>query len=105
MSSVFGDIRVIGEYEEPELVAAKLKQMQDPDFQDNVLEGTNPIRGIDKGILEWLNLVQDQPWMYATHKFGYIPPSKPGSLEPQVIQNPSAITADTSLKNNSIKFA
>ena len=103
MSSVFTDIKVIGECEDPELIIAKLQNMQDPEFQDDASEDENPTRG-SKGILELLNLVQDQPWMCATHKFGYISPTKPGSLEPQVIQNPSAITADTSLKNNSINI-
>ncbi|BAY95316.1 MULTISPECIES: hypothetical protein [unclassified Tolypothrix] len=91
MSSVFADIKVIGECEEPEWIAAKLQQMQDPEFQVSVLEDTSPTRSGGKGILEFLNLVQDQPWMYATHKFGYIPPRKPGSMEPQIIQHPSAI--------------
>jgi hypothetical protein len=103
VSSVFADIKVIGECEEPEWIAAKLQQMQDPDFRGDVLENTNETPG-GKGILEFLNLVQDQPWMYASHKFGYIAPRKPGSMKPQIIQHPSAIAADTSLKNSSINI-
>lgn len=101
-SSVFEDIKVIGESEDPEWIAAKLQQMKDPNFSEAV-EDTNLERG-SKGILEWLNLVQDQPWMYATHKFGYIAPRKPGSMEPQPIQHPSIITADNTLKNSRINI-
>lgn len=103
MSSVFTDIKVIGEWEDPESIAAKLLQMKDPDLQEELLEDTNTTRG-GKGILDFLNLVQDQPWMYATHKFGYIAPRKAGAMEPQTIEHPSAITADNSLKNSRINI-
>jgi hypothetical protein len=71
LSSVFEDIEVIGESEDPEWIAAKLQQMKDPDFESNVVADSRS-KGFDKGILEFLNLVQDKPWMYATHQFGYI---------------------------------
>ncbi len=90
MSSVFDDIKVIGESEDPEWIAVKLEQMKDPDVQSVVATDTNLEQG-DKGILEFLNLVQDQPWMYATHKFGYIAPRQSDSMEPLLIQHPSAI--------------
>ncbi len=101
-NSVFDDIKVIGESEDPEWIAVKLQQMKDPDVSE-VLGDTNPEQG-DKGILKFLNLVQDQPWMYATHKFGYLASLKQGSIEPQAIQHPSAITADKTLKNSRINI-
>jgi hypothetical protein len=102
-NSVFEDIKVISESEDPEWIAAKLQQMKDPDVKGDVVADTNPERG-DKGILEFLNLVQDQPWMYATHKFGYIAPRKPGLMQPQPIQHPSAIAPDNTLKNSRINI-
>lgn len=102
-SSVFDDIKVIGESEDPEWIAAKLQQMKDPDVKSDVVGDTNPEQG-DKGILEFLNLVQDQPWMYATHKFGYIAPRKSGSMKSQPIEHPSAIEPDNTLKNSRINI-
>lgn len=99
--SVFEDIKVIGESEDPEWIAAKLQQMKDPDVSE--VADTNVERG-DKGILEFLNLVQDQPWMYATHKFGYIAPRKSGLMQPQPIEHPSAIAPDNTLKNSRINI-
>jgi hypothetical protein len=101
--SIFDDINVIGESEDPEWIATKLQQMKDPDMNGAIIEDNNLEQG-DKGILEWLNLVQDQPWMYATHKFGYIGPLKESSLQPQPIQHPSVITADKTLKNSRINI-
>lgn len=103
LSSVFEDIQVIGESEDPEWIAAKLQQMKDPDFESNIV-GDSQSKGFDKGILEFLNLVQDQPWMYATHQFGYIAPHKSGSIQTQPIQHPSAIQADDTLKNNRVNI-
>jgi hypothetical protein len=103
LSSVFQDIKVIGESEDPEWIAAKLQQMKDPNVKIDVVADSH-IRGFDKGILEFLNLLQDQPWMYATHQFGYIAPHKSGSMQPQSIQHPSAIQADNTLKNNRVNI-
>lgn len=103
MSSVFDDIKVIGESEDPEWIAVKLEQMKDPDVQSVVSTDTNLEQG-DKGILEFLNLVQDQPWMHATHKFGYIAPRQSGSIEPLPIQHPSSIEPDNTLKNSRINI-
>jgi len=103
LSNILKDIQVIGESEDPEWIAAKLQEMKDPDVKSNVVEDFHPEQG-DKGILEFLNLVQDQPWMYATHKFGYIAPRKQGSIAPQTIQHPSAIACDSTLKNSRINI-
>jgi hypothetical protein len=103
VSSVFDDIKVIGESEDPEWIAVKLEQMKDPDVQNIVAADTNLEQG-EKGILEFLNLVQDQPWMHATHKFGYIAPRQSGSIEPLLIQHPSAIEPDYTLKNSRINI-
>lgn len=103
LSSVFEDIKAISESEDPEWIAAKLQQMKDPDFETNVVADSHS-KGFNKGILEFLNLIQDQPWMYATHKFGYIAPYNSGSIQPQSIQHPSAIQPDNSLKNNRINI-
>ena len=104
-NSLLENIKVIGESENPEWIAEKLQQMKDPNIS-NVVEDSNLERG-SKGIgdfFHFLNLVQDQPWMYATHKFGYIAPRKSVSMEPLPIQHPSAITADNSLKNSRINI-
>jgi hypothetical protein len=106
LNSVFADIKVIGESEDPEWIAEKLQQMKDPNVESDDV-GHRNLESSSKGIsdiLDFLNIVQDQPWMYATHKFGYIAPRKTGLMEPQTIQHPSAITADDTLKNSRINI-
>jgi hypothetical protein len=101
--SVFEDIKVIGEYEDPEQIAAKLEQMQDPDFVASVSDDTAVTRGA-KGILEALNIFQDQPWLYGTHQFGYIGLRKSSFDQPQIIQHAGAIEPDRTLKKSRINI-
>ncbi|MDY6784536.1 MAG: hypothetical protein SW833_18650 [Cyanobacteriota bacterium] len=92
------DLKVIGEYDTPEAIVAKLQQMGDPDFLTEAK---------DKGIEEiWkpFNSVKSQPWAHATHQFGYLAPRQSEATEPQAIQHPSAITADPTLKNGRINI-
>ena len=103
MASVFEDIKVIGEYEQPEQIAAKLEQMKDPDVIGSVSDDTYRERGV-KALPDWLNLFQDQPWMYATYRFGYIALRKSSSNQPQPIQDAGAIAPDPSLKNSRINI-
>ncbi|NEN98159.1 MAG: hypothetical protein F6K50_22370 [Moorea sp. SIO3I7] len=94
------DLKVIGEYDDPELIVSKLEQMKDPEFleQPDVRE-----KGVED-ILNIFNSVQNPPWSHATHQFGYIAPPPPGSTEVQVIQHPSAIKADPTLKNSRLNI-
>ncbi|NET62458.1 MAG: hypothetical protein F6K47_42085 [Symploca sp. SIO2E6] len=94
------DLQVIGEYDDPELIVSKLQQMNDPEFSG---EADIKEKGVED-ILNIFNSVQNQPWVHATHQFGYIAPRQPGSTEPQVIQHPSAITANPTLKNSRINI-
>jgi hypothetical protein len=94
------DLKVIGEYDDPELIVSKLQQMNDPDFSG---EADVKEKGVED-ILNIFNSVQNQPWSHATHQFGYIAPRQPGSTEPQAIQYPGTITADTTLKNSRINI-
>lgn len=98
--TLLGDLKVIGEYDDPELIVSKLQQMNDPDFSG---EAEVKEKGVED-ILNIFNSVQNQPWSHATHQFGYIAPRQPGSTEPQAIEYPGAITADTTLKNSRINI-
>ncbi|HEY9691104.1 MAG TPA: hypothetical protein V6D15_02820 [Oculatellaceae cyanobacterium] len=98
--TVLKDLKVIGEYNDPELIVSKLQQMNDPDFSGEVEVKE---KGVED-ILNIFNSVQNQPWSHATHQFGYIAPRQQGSTEPQAIQYPGAIAADTTLKNNRINI-
>ncbi|MBO3462954.1 hypothetical protein G7B40_001745 [Aetokthonos hydrillicola Thurmond2011] len=102
-ASVFEDIKVIGDYEEPEEIASKLEQMKDPDVISSVSNDTFAERGV-KAVPDWLNLFKEQPWMYATYRFGYIGLRKTSFDQPQPIQDASAIAPDPSLKNNRINI-
>ncbi|NEQ11202.1 MAG: hypothetical protein F6K37_36465 [Moorea sp. SIO4E2] len=64
------DLKVIGEYDDTELIVSKLEQMKDPEFlgQPDVRE-----KGVED-ILNIFNSVHNQPWSHATHQFGYIAP-------------------------------
>ncbi|NEP14120.1 MAG: hypothetical protein F6K14_28745 [Symploca sp. SIO2C1] len=98
--TLLGDLKVIGEYDDPELIVSKLQHMNDPDFS-----GTPAVK--EKGVEDILNIfnsVQNQPWVHTTHQFGYIAPRQPGSTKPQLIQHPSAIIADPTLKNNRLNI-
>jgi hypothetical protein len=101
--SLFQDIKVIGEYEDPEEITAKLQQMKDPDIVGNVANDSTD-EGGDKGILEFLNFLQDRPWMYGTHQFGYIAPRKSAFEQPQLIQYAGAIEPDRTLKKSRINI-
>jgi hypothetical protein len=98
--TLFEELKVIGEYEDPDLIVNKLQQM-------GALDSFEQTRGKDKGveeILSFFNSFKNQPWAQTTHQFGYIAPREPGSIEPQVIQYPGAIAADLSLKNSRINI-
>lgn len=94
------DLKVIGEYDDPEAIASKLQQMNDPEFvvEDNVRE-----KGVEE-IFKLFNSIPNQPWSHATHQFGYIAARRQGSTESQAIQHPSSITADPSLKNSRLNI-
>lgn len=98
--TLFDELKVIGEYEDADLIVNKLQHMGAPDSFEQT-------RGQDKGveeILSFFNSFKNQPWAQATHQFGYIAPREPGSIEPQAIQYPGAIAADTTLKNSRINI-
>ncbi len=98
--SLLQNLPVIGEYEDPSLIINKLQQMKDPDFffPETVTE-----KGIDD-LLKIFNSAQNQPWSYVTHQFGYIAPREPSSIESQVIQHPSTIAANPTLKNSRLNI-
>jgi hypothetical protein len=98
--TVFGDIKVIGEYDSHGL-ASKLEQISGSNPE--LSKGLEQSKGVDK-LLQFLGLVKQQPWMKATHQFGYIAPRQAGSTEPQAIQYPGAIAADPTLKNSRINI-
>jgi len=98
--SFFKDLKVIGEYDDPELVISKLQRIGDPDFTQSQ---ENQSKGVDE-ILKIFSSVQNQPWSYATHQYGYIAPRQSGSTEPQSIQHPGVIAADNTLKNSRINI-
>lgn len=98
--TLLGNLKVIGEYDDPDLIVSKLQQMNDPGFLRAPEVKT---KGVED-ILSIFYSVQNQPWSHATHQFGYITPRQPGSTEPQAIHYPGTITADTTLKNSRINI-
>jgi hypothetical protein len=98
--TVFDDIMVIGEYDSTSLTK-KLEQLSssDPELSKELDQSK------DAGeILRFLGLIKDQPWMQATHQFGYIALRQTGSTEPQAIQYPGEIEANAALKNSPINI-
>ncbi|WP_243458398.1 hypothetical protein [Nostoc sp. UIC 10630] len=99
MFSLFRDIKVIGEYKDPE-IAVKLKQMKDPEVFGGA-EADITLEGKRGGLIEdWFN----PPWKYASHKFGYIAPQKSDFNQPQIIQYTGAVKPDRTLRNARINI-
>lgn len=99
------NIRVIGEYEEPEAIENKLKELGDIELSH---ESSSKSKSLDdllnKNLFELLSSLQNRPWYYATHQIGYISPLQAGSVEPQSILYPGSIAADDKLKNSRINI-
>ncbi len=87
------DLKVIGEYDDQEIVS-KLQEMGDSSVE--------PQAKSVESILNMFNSLE-QPWKHTTHEVGYIAPHQPGAKK-QEIQDPSAIPADTTLKNSRINI-
>ncbi len=98
--TVFDDIKVIGEYD-PDSLTAKLDQISGSDPE--LSKGLDQSKSADE-LLRFFGLIKQQPWMQATHQFGYIALRQPGWTEPQAIQYPGAIAADAALKNSRINI-
>lgn len=98
--SVFDDIKVIGEYDSHNLTT-KLEEISSSDLE--LSKGLVQSKDADK-LLRFFGLIKQQPWMQATHKYGYIAPQQTGATEPQEIHHPGEITADSSLKNSRINI-
>lgn len=96
IETVYNDTKAIGEYEGTSLIE-RLEQIA------GISEHLDESKGPNE-FLSFLGGVKQQPWMQATHQFGYIPLRQPGSTEPQEIQYPGAIAADATLKNNRINI-
>ncbi len=97
---ILQDIKVIGEYEDPELIVSKLETA-------NAIETPITTRGKEKGIGDILGIfssIQNQPWSFTTHQYGYIGFQESKSNEPLPIQHPNTIEPDTSLKNSRINI-
>ncbi|MGK7874646.1 MAG: hypothetical protein AB4426_15480 [Xenococcaceae cyanobacterium] len=100
LQTVFNDIMVIGEYDSHGL-AAKLDQISGSDPE--LSKGLEQSKSADE-LLRFFGLIKQQPWMQATHQFGYIAQRQPRSKEPQGIEYPGAIAADAALKNSRINI-
>lgn len=97
---ILQNILVIGEYKDPELVVSKLETA-------NAIETTSTTRGKEKGIENILGIffsVQNQPWSFTTHQYGYIGFQESRSNDPLSIQHPNTIEPDISLKNSRINI-
>ena len=96
---ILQDIQVIGEYDDPNILASKLEGV----IESNSISNT---KGKEKGIgiLEIFASVQNQPWSFTTHQYGYIGFQESRSNDPLTIQNPNTIEPDISLKNSRINI-
>lgn len=104
--NIYQELTTIGEYKDPNLIMTKLQQMNyrqsaNLSVQENVV-ARSAISKDSSDILEFFGWLQNQPWRYTTHQFGYIAPG--GGNEPQSIQYPGAIAPDLSLKNSRINI-
>ncbi len=96
---ILQDIKVIGE-EDPEQIISKLETA-------NAIKTSSNTRGKEKGIGDILGIfssIQNQPWSFTTHQYGYIGFQESRSNEPLPIQYPNTIEPDTSLKNSRINI-
>ncbi len=104
--TIFQNIQVIGEYKEPEQIVSKLEALNDPEaitFAKSWAKSGDKSKDIEK-LLSFVRGVKKQPWYPATHQYGYIAPRQSGTVEPQPVLHPSAIEADSTLKNNRINI-
>ena len=92
------DLPVVGEYDN-RLLATKLEHLSDSD-----ISGEDHTKAGPEAWLRRLGNAKKQPWISATHQFGYIAPPSSGSVDFLDIQSPGAIAADTSLKNQQINI-
>lgn len=96
---ILQDIKVIGEYKDSEVIS-KLEAA-------NVIEATSTSIGQEKGlgdILRVFSSIQNQPWSFTAHQYGYIGFQESKSNAPLAIQHPNAIEPDISLKNSRINI-
>ncbi|WP_228013556.1 hypothetical protein [Nostoc edaphicum] len=98
--TVFSDIKLVGEYDSRSLTA-KLDQIGEGILE--LSDRSDRSKSPDE-LLRFFGLIKQQPWMQTTHQFGYIALRQSGSTEPQVIEYPGSIAADTTLKNKRINI-
>ena len=103
-SNLLQDVVVIGEYDEP-AIENKLKELDQIEVDNKSQSKSKSVDEIlNKDVFELLNSLQNRPWYYATHQFGYIAPLQASSVEPQPILYPGSISPDDTLKNSRINI-
>ncbi len=96
-ATLLQDLPVAGEYS-VRLLASKLEHLSDSETSEDAAKAG------PEAWLRRLGNAKKQPWISATHQFGYIAPPSSGSVGSLDIQYPGAIAADTSLKNQQINI-